>query len=150
MSDNRIPIVNISAINHQLQNTIAATVGLKAAKEARDRQLVYEQIENQQRIIETQQRITELLEEQIKNGVKRPDYVNKLIEEGLIYPDGITAIEGLDTIADYLLNTLRLDFVSPELLMQFRKMDGELFSIKSAREAVKRAKYPKPNEKETD
>jgi len=94
----------------------------------------------QQQMLKNQRQIKELLRKQIKNGVQRPDYINKLIEAGLIYPDGITALAGLDKIAYYLIHDWKMDFCSPELLMQFRQKNGKLFSLNTAREAVKRAK----------
>jgi len=93
-----------------------------------------------QKLIRNQNKIIKLLEDQAENGVQRPDYLNYLIKEGYVHIDGVTATVGLEKIADCLLNTLGLDFVTPELLMQFRQKNGKLFKITSAREAVKRVK----------
>jgi hypothetical protein len=74
----------------------------------------------------------------VKNEM--PEYVKRIIEAGLIDRDGMTALEGLDKIADYLLNEWKMEFLSPELLLQFRQKNGKHFSLNTAREAVKRAK----------
>ena len=97
--------------------------------------LLEQQLESQNEQIEIQKK---QLDESINS--LRPDYVNRLIESGLVYIDGVTALESLDKIADYLLNEWKMDFLSPELLMQFRQKDGKSYSINSAKEAVKRAK----------
>jgi len=98
--------------------------------------------------LESQNEQTKILKEQSKEiKAARPDYVNRLIEAGLVSPDGITVWGGgLDKVADYLLNQWKMDFLSPELLLQFRQKNGKEFSLSTAREAVKRAK-PSKNKK---
>ena len=134
-----VPVVPIH--NPQWDAVIRMDAELKNLERA-EKNFQLKQTEKQ---IKNQERIIKLLEDQKQNGVKRPEYLNNLIENGLIHIDGASALEGLDKIADYLINFLCLDFVSPELLMQFRKLDGDLFSINSAREAVKRAKNKEKN-----
>jgi len=117
-----------------LQYSVAYQTELKNNEREYQRALQREQLEN-----------LEEIKNLLKSNENRPDYINDLVNLGYLYRDGITALAGLDKIAELLI--MKVDFLSPDLLMQFRQKDGKPFSINSAREAVKRAKN---NEKETD
>lgn len=128
----------MQSINQVAQDYIAST--LSEEKMKHEHQAKIEDLLEQQ--LKTQEEQVEILKEQSDGSISayRPAYVNQLVEDGLVYIDGVTALAGLDKIADYLLNHSKIDFLSPELLLQFRQKTGEQFSINTARESVKRAK----------
>jgi len=80
--------------------------------------------------------------EEVKKENEKPEYNKKLIENGYIAPDGITAIASLDNIAEFIYS-LGLDSFNYKLLMQYRQIDGSHFSENSAKEAAKRCKIKK-------
>jgi hypothetical protein len=68
-----------------------------------------------------------------------PEYNKKLIEKGYLSPDGITTTASLDDIAEFLF-TQKLEKFNFKLLMQYRQIDGQSFSVNTAKEAIKRCK----------
>jgi len=68
-----------------------------------------------------------------------PEYINKLVENGYVGTDGITALASLDNIAEFL-RSLKLDNFSYKTLLQFRKHNGEPFAENSAKEIAKRTR----------
>jgi hypothetical protein len=82
--------------------------------------------------------ITKKIDRQTEHENIMPDYIKKLVENGYVKTDGITAIASLDNIAEFLY-TLKLDNFNFKTLLQFRQHDGQPFAENSAKEAVKRA-----------
>ena len=69
-----------------------------------------------------------------------PDYIDQLIENGLIKPDGITTIASLQDIADFLFKHKLVDKVTTKLLLQFNQENGKPFTFSSAQQAASRCK----------
>lgn len=81
---------------------------------------------------------TKKIDRQTEHKLIMPGYVNKLIENGYVAPDGETAIASLDDIAEFLY-TLKLDSFNFKTLLHFRQHNGRPFSENTAKEAVKRS-----------
>jgi hypothetical protein len=95
---------------------------------------------NQNEIIELMKKADYIIElvKELKPESSMPEYIRKLIEQGYIGQDGITALTGLDNIAEFLFT--RIESLSPELLLQFRQSNGSEYSKRSAQDAVKRSR----------
>jgi hypothetical protein len=81
--------------------------------------------------------IIEFLKE-LKTDNNRPKYVYALMEQGYVGKDGVTALTGLDNIAEFL--STNIEIVTPQLLLQFRQSDGKEYSLRTAQDAVRRNK----------
>jgi hypothetical protein len=82
--------------------------------------------------------LTKKIDKQTEHEQIIPDYIKKLVENGYVKTDGITAIASLDDIAEFLYS-LKLDSFNFKTLLQLHKPNGEPFAENSAIEAVKRA-----------
>jgi hypothetical protein len=77
---------------------------------------------------------------ELQHEKERQKYINDLIEQGYIAPDGKTVFAtSLDDIAEFLFT--KIESVTPELLINtFVQSDGSAYSLRTAQEAVKRTK----------
>lgn len=71
-----------------------------------------------------------------ENAPDCPDYIQKLVDKGLIQRDGKTAIKGLEKIADFMARELSMDVTRDLLYKQFIKKDGNPYSKRSCEDAA--------------
>jgi hypothetical protein len=91
-------------------------------------------------IIEQIKKDTDLIIEllKLKSEKTRPEYINDLIEEGYLKPNGKTALTGLDNITEFL--STRIENLTPQVLLQFEQSNGDKYSLRTAQDAIKRNK----------
>jgi ABC-type transporter Mla subunit MlaD len=82
--------------------------------------------------------IINALNDLIKTNTAKPKYINDLIDNGYIMPDGKTVLTGLDNIAEFLYT--KIENLSANLLLQFRQKDGSEFTLRTAQAAISRCK----------
>jgi hypothetical protein len=71
---------------------------------------------------------------------KVPEYIEKLINKGFLYPDGKRVVGRLEDIACYLLDDLNIPITEKFLAETFLKADGKSYSPSSCKQAINMAK----------
>lgn len=108
--------------------------------------LILQQFKEQPPVFNDVQQLTQEIKRLTNaiNDLKRPAYpawIQDLIDNAFIKPDGKTAISSLDDIAQEIKNFLRRQ-INTQHLEMFNKKDGTKFSQKSIKNAVTKANSP--------
>jgi hypothetical protein len=104
------------------------------------REIVKQQL---QRIVETigayKQKLLGILEEKPAAAPDRPAYIQRMIDKGLLYPDGVRVLKNLVNVISYLEQDERIEVTSKYLVETFKKKNGKDFTERTARRCLETA-----------